>query len=96
LGTDFIDLKRLGLQLGFSPDSIVDEGGVRLQDSGHDGARPFNRAELQGLLRSEVCINCHSTSTKTRVEVPLTPMSLKAADEAHHRAVRDRIEPEKE
>jgi hypothetical protein len=96
LGSDFVDFKRMGLQIGFPPDSMVNEEGARLQDSAHEGARPFTRGELQGLLRGEVCSVCHKEPPKAMPEHPQSHMSLKGADEEHHRAVRKRIAPAEE
>jgi mono/diheme cytochrome c family protein len=96
LGTDFVDLKRLGLQIGFSPDGMVDEEGARLQDSAHEGARPFTRGELQELFRDEVCSDCHTEAQKTPPGLAAPHTSLKGADQEHHRAVHKRIEPGEE
>lgn len=96
LGSAFVDLKRLGLRLWFSPDALVDERGARLQDSAHEGTRPLNQDELRGLLREQVCTDCH-TETPNGPQGLLQPhMSLKAADEEHHRAIQKIIAPDEE
>ena len=97
LGGDLIDLKRLGLPLSFSPDRIVDEDGVRIQDSAHEGARPFSREELTGLLRTGACIICHEgTPGPEHDELPGPPASLRGADGRHHESMRKIVESEQD
>jgi hypothetical protein len=93
LGSDFMDLKRLGLPLNFSPDRLVDEEGVRIQDSAHSGARPFSREELAGLLRTGACITCHEHAPETRDTLPEFPASLKGADRRHRKSMNEAVKP---
>ncbi|MBI5116778.1 hypothetical protein HZA56_09920 [Candidatus Poribacteria bacterium] len=95
LGSDFADLKRLGLSLNFSPDSFVNEEGGRIQDSGHEGVRPFNGEELAGLLRTDSCIVCHKEPMEM-FPSRFTPGSLKEGDRSHEEAIKKSFQAEKE
>ena len=96
LGSDLMDLKRMGLPLNFSPDRIVDEEGVRIQDSAHDGVRPFGREELANLLRTGACIICHEDAPKARDALLDSPASLKGADERHHKSINEALKPKEQ
>jgi mono/diheme cytochrome c family protein len=37
----------------------VDSQGHQLQATSHEGARPFNAKELDGMARVNVCASCH-------------------------------------
>jgi hypothetical protein len=94
LGSGLIDLRRLGLPLSFSPDRIVDEDGVRIQDSAHEAARPFNGEELAGLLRTKACVVCHEKAPKLRDGTPhAPPTSIMGADKRHHESMKEMLEP---
>ncbi|MBI4831230.1 MAG: hypothetical protein HY801_06680 [Candidatus Lindowbacteria bacterium] len=95
LGTEFADLKRLGIGLNFPPDRLVNEDGGRIQDSGHEGVRPFNGEELATLLRTDFCILCHERSSETR-QWRFAPGSLKEADRLHKEAIQKAFQAGKE
>jgi hypothetical protein len=94
LGSDLMDLKRLGLPLNFSPDRIVDEEGIPIQDSAHNGVRPFSRGELTELLRTGACIVCHEEIPKARDILLDAAPSLKGADARHRKAMNEALKPE--
>ena len=48
-----------GLPVGFELERIVDSQGHQLQATSHEGARPFNAKELDGMARVNVCASCH-------------------------------------
>lgn len=93
LGSELTDLRRLGLPLNFSPDRIVDEDGVRIQDSAHEGVRPFNREELAGLLRTGACVVCHERAPEPSDAGPDGFPSLRGADKRHHDSMRGALAP---
>lgn len=94
LGSTLVDLKRLGLQLNFSPDRFIDEEGSRIQDSAHENSRPFNGEELAALRRTEVCIECHERTAEHKAIPSEKTYSAEEADRSHHQAVRKRLLPE--
>jgi hypothetical protein len=94
LGSELTDLKRLGLPLNFSPDRLVDENGVRIQDSAHEGVRPFNREELTGLLRTGACVVCHERAPDISDGGAAGAdafQSMKGADGRHHESMRGAV-----
>ena len=94
LGTEFVDLKRLGLPLDFSPDQAVDETGGRIQDSAHEGVRPFSGEELARLFRTEACIDCHQQRVERIPPASSVSGSLNEEDRRHHEAIRSLSVPE--
>jgi hypothetical protein len=92
LGTDFADLKRLGLQLSFSPDSFVDEEGRRIQDSAHDGVRPLSVEERAAVFRTEACAACHMTIPPRARPAVGRSVSAEDADEQHRQLIEDLLE----
>lgn len=59
LGSGIYDSKKNGLPIDFELERIVDENGKQLQETAREGARPFNKAELQRMDRSGTCVACH-------------------------------------
>lgn len=98
LGTSgFVDLKRLGLSLTFSPDMFVNEEGSRVQDSPHEGARPFTWKELQTVYRTGTCIDCHRDAPAPRHDEADGPVpSFREADKFHHETIGVLLQQEKE
>jgi hypothetical protein len=96
LGTEgLVDLKRHGLPIHFPPDKIVDEEGVKIQDSPHEGARPFSGEELRSVYRTGSCESCHDEPVE-RVDRPDAPPTLKGADELHRRLIELLVAPKEE
>lgn len=78
-----------GLPIDFELERIVDEDGVQIQQTAHDGARPFNKDELSRISRVGTCIACHGAdddvwqrwdSLRDTVDIP--------ADDFHEQAIR--------
>jgi len=59
LGSGFYDSKANGLPIDFELERIVDENGKQLQETAREGARPFNKAEMERVSRSGTCVACH-------------------------------------
>ncbi len=48
-----------GVDIPFELERIVDEEGRQIQGTSRDGARPFNRTEMDRIRRASACIGCH-------------------------------------
>lgn len=59
LGRGVYITKANGIDLPFGLEKIVDEKGTQLQATSHYGARPFNKKELDKILRINTCSACH-------------------------------------
>ena len=59
LGAGIYDPDANGLKLPFELERIVSDNGTQLQATSHNGARPFNRQELQRIKRVNFCASCH-------------------------------------
>jgi hypothetical protein len=94
LGTEFIDVKRLGLSLNFSPDSFVDAEGNRIQDSAHEGSRPLMKSEMAEILRTESCIDCHQKVPPDGARQAVPSDVLEDADKKHHQSIQKLLPPE--
>ncbi len=64
LGTGIYDSKANGLPIAFEPEQIVDSEGNQIQSTAHEGARPFNKRELEKINRAGVCIACHGSDSE--------------------------------
>ena len=65
----------------FEPERIVDESGNQLQATNHEGARPFNKEEMEKISRVGTCIACHASETIVlKNEAP--------TDDLHSKAIR--------
>jgi hypothetical protein len=93
--TGWIDLKRHGLPMDFPPDSIGDDEGTRIQDSPHEGARPFSNEELKKIYRTGSCEGCHKEPVD-RVNKPESPPSVKDADQMHQKLIELLVSPKDE
>ena len=56
-----------GLDIPFELERIVDEDGNQIQGTSHEGARPFNKEELQRMNRMNVCLEIGRASCRERV-----------------------------
>jgi hypothetical protein len=54
-----------GLPIDFELERIVDEDGVQIQQTAHEGARPFNKDELSRVSRAGTCIACHGADDES-------------------------------
>lgn len=59
LGTGTYISKENKLDIPFEMEQIVDRNGNQLQATSHEGARPFNKQELDRISRVNVCLACH-------------------------------------
>ncbi len=89
LGTGTYDMKANfpdGLApVDFEPERIVDENGKQLQATNHEGARPFNKEEIERISRVGVCIACHASET-------LVLKKAAPTDSLHNKAIRKILE----
>ncbi len=51
--------------VNFELERFVDEEGNQLQSTSHDGARPFNKDEMQRIQRVGTCLACHGSDEIT-------------------------------
>lgn len=61
LGSGIYDPERNGLPVDFELERIVDEDGNQIQATSHEGARPFNKEELEKISKVGVCMGCHES-----------------------------------
>jgi len=59
LGNGHYISKLNGVDIPFELERIVDEDGNQIQDTSHDGSRPFNKEEMDQINRVNVCLGCH-------------------------------------
>lgn len=88
LGSGFYRPEANGLPIDFELERIVDENGVQIQETSHEGARPFNRQELDHINRLSTCIACHGSDSefwKMRGQEPLHGL---INNEMHQDAIR--------
>jgi len=74
-----------GAPINFELEQIVDENGNQIQQTAHEGARPFNKQELNRIGRVGICLSCHGgedTSWKKAGE----PRAI--SDELHQKAIK--------
>jgi len=96
LGTEgLLDLKRFGLPVTFPPDKMGNEDGTRIQDSPHEGVRPFSGEELRKIYRTGFCVSCHSEPIERATPANL-PDSMKEADELHQKLIELLVTPKEE
>jgi hypothetical protein len=67
--------------IDFELERIVDEQGNQLQATNHEGARPFNKEELDRIQRVSTCIACHQEGWSSEGNAP--------TDELHRKAIED-------
>lgn len=85
LGSGIYDSRKNGLPIDFELERIVDENGKQLQQTAHEGARPFNKAELQKMNRTGTCVACHATDAKVWQKVK--GKAVAPTDELHRKAI---------
>jgi len=71
--------------INFEPERIVDENGTQLQATNHEGARPFNKEEIDRISRIGICISCHASET-------ISPNKTAPTDSLHNKAILKLIE----
>ena len=86
LGSGIYDSKKNGLPIDFELERIVDENGKQIQGTSRDGARPFNKSELQRVDRTGTCVACHGADSTVWKK---TGGKAKApTDELHNKAIK--------
>lgn len=60
LGTGTYDPSANLLPIPFELERIVDEAGVQIQATNHEGARPLNQAEQEAMQMNQACLDCHT------------------------------------
>jgi len=63
LGSGFYISRDNGLDIDFELERIVDEEGSQIQETAHEGARPFNREEQNRIRRTGTCLACHGAES---------------------------------
>ncbi len=80
-----------GLKLPFGLDRFVDEEGRQLQATSHEGARPFNKEELDRILRVNTCAACHGYMRDREFWKGLTKRFGQAPDDTAHKRILKKI-----
>jgi hypothetical protein len=88
LGTGIYRPRLNGLDLDTELEQIVTAEGVPIQATNHEGARPFNRAELQRMARAGTCIACHGADPEIWEE---HAGQLQAPDDDRHEEAIQRL-----
>jgi hypothetical protein len=84
LGTGVYQSGANGLNLPFELERIVDENGRQLQASSHYGARPFNRKEMDRIMRVNVCLSCHDSQRDEKIWKKVTDITGFAKTDGKH------------
>ncbi len=88
LGSGFYDSRANGLPIDFELERIVDEEGNQIQETAHEGARPFNKEELQRMRRSGTCVSCHGADPELWQKVKgKAGVEAAPTDELHNRGI---------
>ncbi|WP_298039184.1 hypothetical protein [uncultured Desulfuromonas sp.] len=89
LGSGFYVTQDNGVDVDFELERIVDEEGRQIQQTAHEGSRPFNKEEQQRILRAGTCLPCHGgdnafwSKVKDKAGVDAAP-----TDEMHQKAIK--------
>ena len=85
LGTGIYDPRANGLPIDTELEQFVNEAGRQIQQTAHEGARPFTKEEMQRISRAGTCIACHGIEgwqkRKDKLKAP--------TDELHQKAIRE-------
>ena len=88
LGGGIYDIKRNfpagDAPVDFESERIVDENGKQLQQTARDGARPFNKEEMERIRRSGTCIACHGAEDSLWQKVKAKTGVVEAPNDAVH------------
>lgn len=91
LGDGLLDPEAQGWSFNFPLDKIVDEKGRQLQDNAHEGARPFNKEEMDRINRLNVCISCHKEMNDDVLWKKVTDINGFAKTNEAHKQILSRI-----
>lgn len=75
-----------GAPINFELERIVDEQGRQIQQTSREGARPFNKAELERIDQSGTCIACHGADPEVWEKVK-GKAEAAPTDEMHRKAI---------
>ena len=79
--------------IDFELKRIVDENGKQIQETAHEGARPFNKEELQRITRTGTCIACHAATDEIWTKVKdKTGIDGAPTDAIHSKAIEKILE----
>jgi Cytochrome c554 and c-prime len=93
LGTGIYNSRANGLDIDFEMEQIVDENGKQLQSSAHEGSRPFNKEELDKIMRVGTCVACHDADDKLWKKVnDKIGINSAPTDDIHKTAIRKLID----
>ncbi len=89
LGTGTYLSRANKLPIDTEMEQIVDEEGRQIQATNHEGARPFNKQELQRMTRAGTCVACHGSETKFWQGLKgKTGADAAPTDELHRKAIK--------
>lgn len=88
LGSGIYNSKANGLPVDFELERIVDENGRQLQQTSHEGARPFNKEELQRISRVGACVACHGAEDAVwKKAIDKAGVTAAPSDELHNKSI---------
>lgn len=87
LGSGIYNTKANGVDVPFELERIVDEQGRQLQATSHYGARPFNKEEMQRIMRVNVCISCHQYTRDPSIWKKVTTVTGFAKTDKMHQDI---------
>lgn len=85
LGTGIYNAKANGVDIPFELERIVDEQGKQIQSTSHYGARPFNKEEIDRIMRVNVCASCHDLQKDAAIWKKVTDVAGFAKTDAKHK-----------
>jgi|Deesub1362A_J573_1020465.scaffolds.fasta_scaffold00027_138 hypothetical protein len=91
LGSGFYNAAENGIDIPFELEQIVDDNGKQLQATSHFGARPFNKEELQRIMRVNLCIACHDVQKDASFWGEITNVTGFAMTDKMHKEILEQI-----
>lgn len=91
LGSGYYKSRKNGLDIDFELERIVDEAGKQIQATSHEGARPFNKEEINKILRVNVCISCHNLSKEKHIWSKVTDILGFAKTNKEHKKLLKKV-----
>ena len=91
LGSGILDPKTQGWSFTYTLDKIVDEMGMQIQDNAHEGARPFNKEEMDRTNRLNVCLGCHQNMPDEKLWKIVTDINGFAKTNELHKEILNRV-----
>lgn len=79
------------VDIPFEPERIVDEDGRQIQATSHYGARPFNKEEIDRIMRVNVCVSCHDAQKDAAIWKKVTDITGFAKTDAKHKEILKKI-----